>query len=1240
MSESNYRFYVFNSNRLEGLCDLMQKIIYSEKLRLENPLKNEQIVVMNRGMQTYLSQTVADLGGICAGIEFSQPWGFIWSVMRLLHPKAGRENLYSHSHLTWSMFSTRNTWKDSAILRKLHSYCVKENDPKEEIDDEKAFELCSHIADVFDQYQMYRGDYIKAWNSLAVGEEDFLAFEGEKQTVTPAMESYFKAMRADDDRKRRIFAENLWQAVLWHRLKDNLKRPAGADGDGRINPDTALTFKDRADILSYITDELENGNGEADFSKLPGRVFIFDVIALPPAVLEFFKALSKHTAVFYMLLNPCRDYWGDITSDQKQNFDRFKALVRNRRDKNAASEFAGFSPVPQVRPARSDDELYSADDYDKNGVRMSGNQLLLSLGAQERELITRMLSWTPGCDMIDVFYEPENGPQTVLHGLQHSLLYLDGPKAPLVIAPEDNSVQVRVCHTRLREIEVLHDAVLTLFKDNKKKKNKCLPRDILVMVPDIEAYTPYIEAVFGAADRGSPNYISYQVSDRVSADESEIAGAVLRLLSLSAGPLTASDVLSLLEVPALAARFNISRDDVAVISQWCAGAGIHFGLEKDGESAGVKLPWTFEEGLSRMLMGYMCGGGSESPYYTEIDGGDDGKLLGNFADFVQKLIDLRRKFTPFYVPKDGNWTNDLEENVLKRFFVRDKDSRQELNAIKNVVRTMQNSVKALQGDDAEKHNLRITLPVFAALLSRRLMAGQNQIPYLRGELNFCSMVPMRAVPFKHIFMLGLNEKDFPRRDTYPGFNLMSVQSLRRPGDRSGVGDDRLLFLETLLAARESIYFSYVGQNPVNQKVMNPSIVLSELLDSLEDLFTLPEGVEGTVRGRLTHYEHLSAYSPLNFTEQGGDGKMRLPPSFDKKSQIGEIAPTDQPRYLGYDPAFGGVIEGTEIEVDGNTLARALTDPCKFFAQHSLGLNFDGYDDEEVQDLESFELGKLPEGKLCLELAALLDENAVNEGFSLREKRGVMPYGVFEERTRAGVSAIIRNYAKSRETLPKDGSAAQGIFTHTFAVACDDGVTRNFKFNMNYSVPKTVFYPYSDKIFKASPLISVLINVLSAAADGVTAPESHVIVSDGRITTVCCPLKPDEATERLMECLSWYQRFLLEPIPVNREMLETDSYDGRTDVLGKINKQTNPTKKNEKEGCYRYDKASLHFFGSKEMIADSVSFSEDKDGTLRYKGAVYDGVTLPDGRPDRAVAYGRFVSEKLYFMLENGDKHNA
>ena len=90
------------------------------------------------------------------------------------------------------------------------------------------------------------------------------------------------------------------------------------------------------------------------------------------------------------------------------------------------------------------------------------------------------------------------------------------------------------------------------------------------------------------------------------------------------------------------------------------------------------------------------------------------------------------------------------------------------------------------------------------------------------------MIPMRSIPFRHIFLVGFGQDVYPRRSETSGFDLMARHRMR--GDRDRRDEDRYMFLEAIFSARKSLTISYVGRDMHSNQELEPSVLVSELLD--------------------------------------------------------------------------------------------------------------------------------------------------------------------------------------------------------------------------------------------------------------------------------------------------------------------------------------------------------------------------------------------------------------------------
>src|SRR5690606_11203785 len=144
--------------------------------------------------------------------------------------------------------------------------------------------------------------------------------------------------------------------------------------------------------------------------------------------------------------------------------------------------------------------------------------------------------------------------------------------------------------------------------------------------------------------------------------------------------------------------------------------------------------------------------------------------------------------------------------------------------------------------------------------------------FFSGGVTFCGMRPMRSVPFRVICVLGMNDLAFPRREDYVSFDAMARQW--RPGDPRKGDEDRYLLLETVLCARERLYFSYTGRSLKDNSPCQPSILLQELLDFIDARYRV-EGDAMPLSAHLVEVATMQAFNWRNFVADAGQ-----PGSFD------------------------------------------------------------------------------------------------------------------------------------------------------------------------------------------------------------------------------------------------------------------------------------------------------------------------------------------------------------------------
>ena len=687
---------------------------------------------------------------------------------------------------------------------------------------------------------------------------------------------------------------------------------------------------------------------------LPARLCVFGVSVLPPFHLDVLGAVAARTEVHLFVLSPCREYWGDIVPD--------RVIARKRREGRAAA-----------------------------GYMETGNRLLASLGRTGREFLELLLERDVQAD--EAYEDPGEG--CLLHALQSDILHLrdrgagDGDQG--VIRADDRSVAVASCHSPLREVEALRDHLLALFEAHPDLE----PHQVVVMTPDIETYAPLVEAVL-QPEEGVPR-IPYNVADRSALAGSSVADAFFRVLDLVGGRLGAARVLDLLQIPVIRRRFGLSEAEVERIHAWVGGTRIRWG-EDARHRERLGLPGfaenTWRAGLDRLLLGYAMPGEGERMFagvlpFDDVEGGEDAEALGKLLAFVEAF---------FAAVADLEGARDLPAwaralgRMLDALFRPEGEEEREARVLRDALDRM---ARAGGGD-------RVAPEAVGAHLREAVGRAGPGGGFLTGGVTFCAMLPMRSIPFQVVCLLGMNDGAFPRPSPQPGFDLMAREPRR--GDRSVRDEDRYVFLEALLSARRHLYVSYVGQSQQDNTEIPPSVLVSELLETVDRGFRLEGGGEARPSEHLVARHRLQAFSPAYFRPGGAlasysrenmEASRHLLPGA-PRARRGPWVPSELP-----EPDDG--LRGLTLVA----LERFFANPSRGFLEGRFGFRLEAAEGAG-EEREPFDLGPLERYLLEEELLALAQ--AGEDPARARERlraRGELPPGAFGDAAFAELEGAVR-----------------------------------------------------------------------------------------------------------------------------------------------------------------------------------------------------------------------------------------
>ena len=783
----------------------------------------------------------------------------------------------------------------------------------------------------------------------------------------PDMVRAWAVGRDEDGAGGELRGDCRWQAELWRRLR------------GRIAiPDPAERLEGACVSLREAPDRLD----------LSPRVSLFGLTRLPAGHLRVLRALAIGRDVHVFLLHPSPILWERVARYAER-------AVVGRRDDPTAS-------LPTNRLLAS----WAQD----------AREMQLVLGAAER---------------VDHHHPVEAREGTLLARLQANVRGdRPPPGAPLpgerdarpLLDPGDRSLEVHSCHGRVRQVEVLHDAILHMLEEDETLE----PRDVIVMCPDIETFAPLIHATFGtgaaaAGDDEEPPAppagagrldLRVRLADRSLRQTNPLLGVVARLIDMAQERVTASQVLDLVDREPVRRRFALDDEDLARLEDWVGDAGIRWGLDAawrapfklDALAAG-----TWRSGLDRVLVGVTMTEEGQRLFegVLPLDDVESGAidLAGRFAELLHRL---RVALVGLSVAKTIDaWTEAIAAAADALTVTGDRDAwqRSELERVLSAVVAEARAVGAGPGTTLAPAEVR-------ALLAERLRGRPTRANFRTGHLTVCTLMPMRSIPHRVVCLLGMDDGVFPRKSPRDGDDLM----LRVPhvGDRDPRAEDRQLLLDALLAATDRLVVIYSGNDERTNIPRPPAVPVGELLDVVDRTVRT---LEGAARGRVEVRHPLQPFDARNYTP--GALVAGRTWSFDAVTLRGARALTAERDEIA--PFLAEPLPPADASlVELDDLVRFAEHPARAFLRQRLGISVGDFS-RDVADALAVELDALEQWGVGTRLLdGILAGADIDACVAAERARGTLPPGRLAEPAIDRVRPLVERIAAHVRGLP-DGS---------------------------------------------------------------------------------------------------------------------------------------------------------------------------------------------------------------------------
>ncbi|MBX4180884.1 exodeoxyribonuclease V subunit gamma [Sodalis sp. CWE] len=771
-------FTVYHSNRLDVLKSIMGSQIIN--CPLENPFQPEIVLVHGNLMAKWLQIELAKEFKIAANINFLLPSNFIWQMLSRLYPDAPNLNdSFIKSVMVWKLMTllpSLSKHPDFELIRKyLHS----------DKNQRKSFQLSKNIADLFNQYLIYRPDWLEAWEKGKLVDE--------------------------------INETQKWQAMVWKALVENTERKEG------------FLWHQKNPYQHFFKTLMQS---QTLSIGLPTRIFIFGISTLPPTYLQMLQSMSHHIDIYFLFANPCSYYWETIYN---QTFPaQFLSPFRKRHYQESITITRNLFQHSKKTELSFDKKL--------RGKKVA-NPLLMSCGKQGGDLLL-LLEKIDKILNIDAFTKKKvkKRKKNLLNVLQNNILMLedqsDDAKNSKIknqnerkysFQKKDRSISLHSCHSQHREIEILHNNLLAMMTEDPTLRL----RDIIVMAPDINRYIPSITTIFG----GNINK-EYRLPFSILKNRTQYLHPILitflNLLKLPKSRFFSEQIFELLEVPALANCFSIDKEGIRLLRKWVEESGIRWGLD-DNTLHAFHLPVTFcrhtwQHGLTRMLLGYAMdsdNGDWRNIFPYKESSGLVANLAGQLAEFLKKLKKWRDYLAISHSLDD--WLNCAKQ-IIEDFFRPNSKEKEILKFLER--KWKQIIIYGLKSKYTQSVSLAILQDELTSSLEEVEQGNQD---FMAESIIFCTLMPeICSIPFRVICLLGMNSGIYPRTQPALEFDLMKQKP--RCGDHNLRDEDRYLFLKVLISAQSYLYISFIDQNTRNNSHCYPSTLVSELSNYIAQNF--------------------------------------------------------------------------------------------------------------------------------------------------------------------------------------------------------------------------------------------------------------------------------------------------------------------------------------------------------------------------------------------------------------------
>ncbi|MEB3766999.1 exodeoxyribonuclease V subunit gamma [Acinetobacter sp. MD2] len=862
--------HICQSQQLEVLA---QALLQQSKAHLDAPfqvLAPQHFIVPSAAVAQWLQQYIAKVQGISANAEFHpRIQSFQWFAYQQVLPNKDRVRQANIPRLVmkWRIYAALAPYIQPAqnelasehplfaIVQRIYAsaetVALADRVQKKQ---SMLYWIAEQVSRLFSQYMLYRGHCGHPLAEPCSCSHNWLKQWGKQQPLDIEQLVPIHGSPVSEEKLLQLQQLEAWQRWLWLEV---------------FNTDFIEMQQVDQDFWEILDDPMQR---EAALAQLPQQISIFTILELAPSQLYFLRRLAQYLDIYVFHFNPSQEYWADsVDPNWKKQYDvkvkqRFidsqKRFGKTVTDAEIAHFFTQFNLN------------FNAES------RESRHPILTRFGKQARDhfsLLANLSSGEEG-EWFDLF--DEHYPDTLLGKLQSDILYLMEPELHhYPLHTDDDSICIHVCHSALRQLEVLKEQLLHWLAQGTPEQPRRLD-DILILTPNLKALEPHIRTVFAPPPKVANQqqvYLPIKIGGVPQLDILQAWQALLGRISLAQGRFSFEDFADWLSLSATQTRYGLDIDAIERMLTLLAAAGFKRGLDAEHLAKSLSADdqdyrFSFKFALDRLALGIAI------PEHTLCE-----QIL-SFADVFPEDFSLIGCLIQIYqdIQQRSTWllVTEAQKSIEKWLIVLQQEVAEFQQAgvvaldvvaelLQKYIRMLTLAVFGQRQQDSHSALAQLQLPL-AYVLQEIQQQLENTLDQAEpsGQITFSQIGQIRPIPYQLVVMLNLDSGAFPSRQNQTAFDLIS-QLRPQLGDRSRLEDDQGAFLDALLLAKQSLWLFYNGFDINDGMPRQPSSVLQELIDHLAFIVTseqpdqvLSELIEVDGVELPKQLQHLFAVHPL------------------------------------------------------------------------------------------------------------------------------------------------------------------------------------------------------------------------------------------------------------------------------------------------------------------------------------------------------------------------------------------